>query len=167
MMAFQSRSLSAREPAAELLRSRKPPHHLSFDPEALSEFLRGRGGVLCLVERLHIPRRQRRRFLTRRHALHDRDGVALAGLPQERDGILIHTDPFLSILDALKKTSKGPQFISETEADLEPFPWKDTRDLTDRHLLQLAGAEDSTEVETMLPDNFLRGGPQRGQARVQ
>jgi hypothetical protein len=63
------------------------------------------------------------------------------------------------VLDALKKASKGLQFISETEADLEPFAWQGSDQLTQDRLLQLAGAEKGTSVEEMTLDDFFHAVP--------
>ncbi len=65
-------------------------------------------------------------------------------------------------LDALKKASKGLLYTSETDAPLEPFVWDAKGDkLTDKQLLQLAGAEDDTPVEqTSLADFFATVPPE-------
>src|SRR5262249_38859106 len=48
------------------------------------------------VGRLDVLRWRHRRLLAWRYALHDRDGVALAGLLHEHDAIVVHSDPLLS-----------------------------------------------------------------------
>ncbi len=62
-------------------------------------------------------------------------------------------------LDALKKATKGLQYISETEADLEPFVWQVSGDLDKKTLLKQAGVEDGTAVEEETLDDFLHAVP--------
>ncbi len=69
------------------------------------------------------------------------------------------------VLDALKKASKGLQFISETEADLKPFAWKDGADLNQDRLLEVAGAEKGTAVEEMTLDDFFHAVPSEDKAK--
>jgi hypothetical protein len=71
------------------------------------------------------------------------------------------------VLDALAKASKGLQFVSETEADFEPFLWKDGGELTHERLLTLSGAEQGTPVEEMTLDNFFRAVPSEDRAKFQ
>jgi hypothetical protein len=71
------------------------------------------------------------------------------------------------ILDALAKASKGLQFVSETEADFEPFVWKNGSELTQDRLLTLSGAEEGTPVEEMTLDNFFRAVPSEDKAKFQ
>lgn len=60
------------------------------------------------------------------------------------------------VQDALKKASKGLLFPSETDAELEPFAWKDGAALTPQRVLQLSGAKAGTAVEqTTLADLFV------------
>jgi hypothetical protein len=63
------------------------------------------------------------------------------------------------VLDALTKAAKGLQFISETEADLEPFVWEHGGRLTDKRLLELAGEEEGTVVEQQSLDDFFQAVP--------
>ena len=60
------------------------------------------------------------------------------------------------ILAILQKACKGLLFISETEADLVPFVWDDGDELTPEHLLNLAGADNGTPIETMELPAFFR-----------
>ena len=69
------------------------------------------------------------------------------------------------VLDALKKANKGLQFTSETEADLEPFVWKDGGNLTQDRLLELAEAEKGTPVEEMTLDSFFHAVPSEDKAK--
>ena len=69
------------------------------------------------------------------------------------------------VLDAHKKASKGLQYISETEADLEPFAWKNGGDLTLDPLLELAGAEKGTPVEEMTLEDFFHAVPSEDKAK--
>src|SRR6516225_8362826 len=71
------------------------------------------------------------------------------------------------VLDALAKASKGLQFVSETEADFEPFLWKDGGELTHERLLTLSGAAQGTPVEEMTLDNFFRAVPSEDRAKFQ
>src|SRR5262249_4799289 len=64
-----------------------------------------------------------------------------------------------SIVDELRQASKGLVFVSETEAELEPFTWEGGGKLTKARLLQLAGAEAGTPVEQMTLDSFFRAVP--------
>jgi hypothetical protein len=69
------------------------------------------------------------------------------------------------ILDALAQASKGLQFPSETEAEFEPFAWQDSNELTDQHLLELAGAERGTPVEQTTLASFFRVVPSEDRAK--
>src|SRR5262245_60866705 len=64
-----------------------------------------------------------------------------------------------SIIDELRQASKGLVFVSETEAELEPFAWEGGGKLTKARLLELAGAEVGTPVEQMTLDSFFRAVP--------
>jgi hypothetical protein len=72
-----------------------------------------------------------------------------------------------AVRDALQKASKGLVFVSETEAALEPFVWKDGVALTHEHLLKLTGSAPGTPVEEMSLDNFFRAVPQEDKAKFQ
>jgi hypothetical protein len=72
-----------------------------------------------------------------------------------------------SVLDGLKKASKGLQYVSETEADFEPFLWKDGNALTHDHLLELSGAGKGTPVEETTLDGFFRAVPSEDRAKFQ
>jgi hypothetical protein len=69
------------------------------------------------------------------------------------------------ILDTLRKASKGLLFVSETEAEFEPFLWQDGGELTREHLLELTGAARGTPVEEMSLDSFLRVVPAEDKAK--
>jgi hypothetical protein len=72
-----------------------------------------------------------------------------------------------AVLDALRKASKGLLFVSETEAELEPFLWKDAGELTTKRLVELAGAEKGTPVEETSLDGFFRAVPREDKAKFQ
>jgi hypothetical protein len=65
-----------------------------------------------------------------------------------------------SVLDELKKASKGLVFTSETDAPLEPFLWKNPGKLTHEQLVELSDAEEGSDVEEMSLDDFFRAVPQ-------
>ncbi len=71
------------------------------------------------------------------------------------------------VLDALKKASKGLHFVSETEAPLEPFVWKEGGALTPERLLELSGAEEGTAVEEPTLARFFRAVPGEDKAKFQ
>jgi histidine triad (HIT) family protein len=62
-------------------------------------------------------------------------------------------------LDALKKASKGLTYTSETDAPLKPFVWDDGEQLSDEHLLELAGEDEGAAVEQESLDDFLHAVP--------
>ena len=68
-------------------------------------------------------------------------------------------------LEALRKAAKGLEFVSETEAKLEPFLWGDGDTLTDKHLLELAGAEGDTAVEKESLSDFFHAVPEEDQEK--
>jgi hypothetical protein len=70
-----------------------------------------------------------------------------------------------SVLDVLKKASMGLLFVSETEADLEPFLWKDGDDLTREHLFELTGCAAGTTVKEVSLDGFFRVVPKEDKAK--
>ena len=71
-----------------------------------------------------------------------------------------------STLEALKQASRGLLFVSETEAELEPFAWKDAGDtLTHAQLLKRAGAEAGTAVEETTLERFFRAVPGEDKAK--
>jgi hypothetical protein len=72
-----------------------------------------------------------------------------------------------SVLDALKKASKGLLFPSESEAKLEPFAWKDGDALTPQRVLALAELEPGTAVETVTPDELFATVPSEDRAKFQ
>jgi hypothetical protein len=74
------------------------------------------------------------------------------------------TDP---TLDALKKASQGLQFVSDTEAPLEPFAWQDRSELTQDRLRQLTKTEADTPVEEMTLDDFFRAVPSEDRGKFQ
>jgi histidine triad (HIT) family protein len=71
------------------------------------------------------------------------------------------------VLDALQKASKGLVFMSEEDAKLEPFLWKDGGDVTKENVLQHAGSEDETPVEEMTLDTFFRAVPQEDRPKFE
>jgi hypothetical protein len=60
------------------------------------------------------------------------------------------------VVEALRKTSEGLLFISESEAELEPFLWSDGGELNEDTLPQRLGTEEGTPVETTTLDKFFR-----------
>src|SRR5262245_57526287 len=70
-----------------------------------------------------------------------------------------------SIVDELGQASKGLVFVSETEAELEPFAWEGGGKLTRGRVLELAGADPGTPVEQMTLDNFFRAVPSEDRDR--
>jgi hypothetical protein len=72
-----------------------------------------------------------------------------------------------SVIDTLKKAAKGLLFESETEAELEPFLWKNGDTLDNKRLLKLAGAEPDTPVEQTTLDSFFRVVPSEDKAKFQ
>ncbi len=72
-----------------------------------------------------------------------------------------------TVLDALKKASKGLRYTSETDAPFEPFAWKASGKLTKSSLLDLAGASKGTAVEQDSLDNFFAAVPPEDKARFQ
>lgn len=65
------------------------------------------------------------------------------------------------VLDALKKASRGLEFISESEAPLEPFLWEDggAAKMTNKRLRELAGEEGGAAVEQQSLDDFFLAVP--------
>jgi hypothetical protein len=72
-----------------------------------------------------------------------------------------------AVLDALRKASKGLQFVSETEAGFEPFLWKDAGELTTSRLVELAGAKKGTPAEETTLDGFFRAVPSEDRPKFQ
>ena len=70
-------------------------------------------------------------------------------------------------VDALKKASKGLLFISETEAELEPFAWEGGGRMTKARLLELAGEEEGAAVEQQSLDDFFRAVPPEDRDRFE
>lgn len=62
-------------------------------------------------------------------------------------------------LFALKQAASGLRYTSETDAPLEAFLWQDGAALTEKHLLELAGAEAGTPVEEETLDDFFYAVP--------
>jgi histidine triad (HIT) family protein len=69
------------------------------------------------------------------------------------------------VVVALAKASKGLEFPSETDAPFAAFAWKGGDKLTDSHLLELAGEEPGTPVESMTLAGFFRVIPQEDKAK--
>jgi hypothetical protein len=67
-----------------------------------------------------------------------------------------------TVLDELKKASKGQVFTSETDAPLEAFQWNQSDKLTHERLLELADTEEGAEVEEMSLDDFFWAVPAEG-----
>jgi len=65
------------------------------------------------------------------------------------------------VLDALKKASRGLEFVSESEAPLEPFLWEGggPARMTNKRLCELAGEESGAEVEQQSLDDFFLAVP--------
>jgi hypothetical protein len=72
-----------------------------------------------------------------------------------------------AVLDTLKKASKGLVFVSETDAELEPFAWPNGNALTPDRLLQQVGAPKGTAVEQTMLANFFRAVPSEDKAKFQ
>jgi hypothetical protein len=72
-----------------------------------------------------------------------------------------------AVQDALQKATKGLVFLSETEAGLKPFVWKDGDELTREHLLQLTRSAPDTPVEEMSLDSLFRAVPKEDKAKFQ
>jgi hypothetical protein len=68
------------------------------------------------------------------------------------------------VLDALRDASNGLVYTSETDSDLEPFLWDGSSPLTQKRLLQLAGAKAGTQVEESSLDDFLHAVPPEDKA---
>jgi len=68
------------------------------------------------------------------------------------------------VLAALQKASKGLIYTSETDAPLEVFLWEDSKPLTKKHLLELAGASAGTAVEEEALEDFLYAVPPEDKA---
>lgn len=66
---------------------------------------------------------------------------------------------------ALAKAAKGLEFPSETDAPFEAFAWGDGAPLTDAHLLELAGEESGTPVESTTLAGFFRVVPAEDRAK--
>jgi hypothetical protein len=64
-----------------------------------------------------------------------------------------------TVLDALRKASKGLRYTSETDAPLTAFAWQGGDKLTQARLLELAGAPKGTAVEQESLDDFLGAVP--------
>jgi hypothetical protein len=69
------------------------------------------------------------------------------------------------VVDALKKASKGLLWPSESDEPLEPFVWENGDKLTPERLLELAGAEEGTEVEESSLAEALRTIPPEDTAK--
>ena len=60
------------------------------------------------------------------------------------------------VLAALQEAVKGLLYVSETEAELEPFVWDEAGDLTHDRLVALAGAAKGTVAEEAPLGTFFR-----------
>src|SRR5437868_2933134 len=69
------------------------------------------------------------------------------------------------VVAALAKAAKGLEFPSESDAPFEAFSWKDGDKLTDAHLLELAGEEPGTPVESTTLASFFRVIPPEDKAK--
>jgi hypothetical protein len=72
-----------------------------------------------------------------------------------------------TILAALRKASEGLLYVSETEAEVEPFLWQDGGELTAERLLRFCGSPPGTPVEETTLDGFLRVVPREDKAKFQ
>ena len=65
----------------------------------------------------------------------------------------------------LEKTCKGMLFISESEAELEPFVWDDGGGLSNDRLIKAAQGQQGTPIETMELSAFFRAVPKENKAK--
>jgi len=63
------------------------------------------------------------------------------------------------VVTALEKAAKGLVFVSETDAELEPFAWDADGELDEDKVRELAGAEEDAAVEQTTLDRFFRAVP--------
>jgi hypothetical protein len=63
------------------------------------------------------------------------------------------------VLDTLQKAAQGLVFISETDAELEPFIWNESSDLDEDKVKKLAGSDTDAPVEKTTLDGFFRAVP--------
>jgi len=68
-------------------------------------------------------------------------------------------------LDVLQKAVKGLTFTSETDAPLEAFVWDEERSLTKKKILDLAGVEQNTAIETETLEDFFYAVPPGDKAK--
>jgi Nuclease A inhibitor-like protein len=68
-------------------------------------------------------------------------------------------------LDILQKAIKGLTYTSETDGPLEAFVWDEERSLTKKKILDLAGAEQNTAIETETLEDFFYAVPPEDKAK--
>ena len=68
-------------------------------------------------------------------------------------------------LTTLQEAAKGLRFTSETDAPLEAFLWDAERSLTKKKILDLAGAEQNTAIETDTLEGFFHAVPPEDKAK--
>src|ERR1700722_20237806 len=68
-------------------------------------------------------------------------------------------------LDVLQKAVKGLTFSSESDAPLEAFVWEEERSLTKKKILDLAGVEQNTAIETETLEDFFHAVPPEDKAK--
>jgi len=68
-------------------------------------------------------------------------------------------------LDVLEKAVKGLTYTSETDAPLEAFVWDAERSLTKKKILDLAGVEQNTAIETETLEDFFHAVPPEDKAK--
>lgn len=69
------------------------------------------------------------------------------------------------LIAILKKACQGLLFVSESEAELEPFVWEEGEEPTPDRLLKRADAEKGTPIETMDLGAFFRAAPKEAKAK--
>jgi len=68
-------------------------------------------------------------------------------------------------LDILQKAVKGLAYTSETDAPLEAFVWDEERGLTKKMVLDVAGFEQNTAIETDTLEDFFQAVPPEDKAK--
>jgi hypothetical protein len=71
------------------------------------------------------------------------------------------------VLDALRKASKGLRYMSETDAPLQPFVWKESGELTHERLKKQAGVTVDEAIEESMLDGFFRAVPSEDRPKFQ
>ncbi len=60
------------------------------------------------------------------------------------------------VVQVLQQAVSGLLWISESEAELEPFLWEGSSDLSPERLLQLAGVDEGTVIDEVTLADFFR-----------